>query len=165
MPALNKAKELLSEIDSQIADAQKSLKELTNQRKAIAKLVSSLGVAVGRNTSKRGRPKGKARGKRTDWNKIIASFKGSFSIDDLAKASKKAKGNVNQAIQNLKNAGKIKSTGKRGEYQKAGPVAKSSRPKDAKKKAAKKTTTKKAAAPKQPTPATAQKAEGEKKEG
>ncbi|MBI4167598.1 MAG: hypothetical protein HY515_01435 [Candidatus Aenigmarchaeota archaeon] len=153
MPALDKARELLSEIDSQIADAQKSLKELSAQRKTIAKLVSTLG-GTGRSTSKRGRPKGKARGKRTDWNKVVASFKGSFSIDDLVKASKKAKGTVNQAIQNLKNAGKIKSTGNRGEYQRAGVA--SARPKSSKKKVAKKKVAKKLAAPKQPIPATAQ---------
>src|SRR3989338_413483 len=70
-----------------------------------------------------------------NWEKVIASFKGSFSIDDLSKASKKAKGTVNQAIQNLKKAKKIKPTGKRGEYQRVGAVAK---PKAVKKKTAKK---------------------------
>lgn len=161
MPALDKAKELLSEIDTQIADAQKSLKELTTQRKAIAKLVSTLGVAVGRNTSKRGRPKGKVRGKKTDWNKVIASFKRPFSIDDLVKASKKSKPTVNQAIQNLKKAGKIKSTGKRGEYQKAGATSKTSKPK----KATKKKVAKKKTVAKQPTPFPAQKTESESDKG
>ena len=134
MTTATKAKELLSEIDRQIADAQRSLKVLQSERKGVARLVSLL--SGGRSV---GRPRGAgvgAKRTRTNWDKVIASFKGAFSIDDLAKASKKAKGTVNQAIQNLKKAGKIKPTGKRGEYQRAGAVTKAAKPKAPTKKKA-----------------------------
>ena len=132
MSTHSKAKELLSEIDTQIVGIEKSLKGLQSQRKDAARLVKSLGGSSSTG-ARRGRPAGKRT--RTNWDKVIASFRGSFSIDDLAKASKKAKGTGNQAIQNLKKAKKIKSTGKRGEYQRVGAVAK---PKAVKKKTAKK---------------------------
>lgn len=142
MNTLTKAKELLSEIDSQIKELQVQLKGLTRQRSDVAVLVKSLGGSSA-GVSRRGRPAGKRT--RTDWDKVIASFKGSFSIDDLAKASKKSKGTVNQAIQNLKKAKKIKPTGKRGEYQRIG--ASPAKAKGTTKKPAKKAL-KKAALPK-----------------
>lgn len=108
-----------------------TLKALQSQRRDAANLVKSLGGSAS-NAGKRGRPAGKRT--RTNWDQVIASFKGSFSIDDLAKASKKAKGTVNQAIQNLKKAKKIKSTGKRGEYQRV--VVSAVKPKASKKKTA-----------------------------
>lgn len=134
----SKAKELLSEIDTHIADVKRALKYLRAQRKVAAKFVSSLGESSS-GVDRRSRPTQKR--SRTNWDKVIARFKGSFSIDDLAKASGKAKGTVNQAIQNLKKAKKIKSTGRRGEYQRVGMVSKAARSKSksaSKKKAASK---------------------------
>lgn len=146
MSTQSKAKELLSEIDARIRDVERSLKSLHANRKDAAKLVKSLGGSAS-NAGRRGRPAGKRT--RTNWDKVIASFKGSFSIDDLAKASSKAKGTVNQAIQNLKKAKKIRSTGKRGEYQRVGVALKAAKSKS--KSAPKSKATSKA---KRPTPQT-----------
>lgn len=161
MDTAQKAKELLTEIDRQIADSEKSLKTLRAQRSGITKLVNILGAKAGRPRGMRGRPRGTGKRTRTDWNKVIASFKGAFSIDDLAKASKKSKGTVNQAIQNLKKAGKIKSTGKRGQYQRAGAAAKAAKHKSKAptRKATAKKVAKKKVTPKQPVSAPAQKQE------
>ena len=155
----SKAKELLSEIDAQISGIERSLKGLQAQRKEVAKLVKSLSGSSPTG-ARRGRPAGKRT--RTNWDRVIASFKGSFSIDDLAKASKKSKGTVNQAIQNLKKAKKIKPTGKRGEYQRVGAVAKPKivKKKTAKKKAVTKPQTKKKVQAKKATPKAPQPASG-----
>src|SRR3990167_10562160 len=126
MSTQEKAKSLLSELDAQIAETERSLKTLRSQQKEVSRLVRSLGGSASRGP---GRPRGRASRTRTDWNKVIGSFKGAFTIDDLAKASGKAKGTVNQAIQNLKKARKIKPTGKRGEYQRVGAAAKAAKPK------------------------------------
>ena len=143
MGTLDKAKSLLSELDAQIAETERSLKTLRSQQKEVSRLVRTLCGSASRGA---GRPRGGASRTRTDWNKVIGSFRGAFTIDDLAKASRKAKGTVNQAIQNLKKARKIKPTGKRGEYQRAGAASKTS-----KKKA--KASPKKKAQPRKPAPA------------
>lgn len=138
MSTLSKARELLAEIDKQIQDTQRGLKSLQSQRKEIAKLVKSLS---GGTTSPARARRSTRRGKRTDWNQVIARFKGSFTLDDLSKASGKAKGTVNQAVQIMKKAGKIKPTGKRGEYKRisgaAAPKAKKAAPKPKPKKSTK----------------------------
>ena len=145
MGTQDKARSLLSEIETQIAETERSLKTLRSQQKEVSRLIRSLGGSASRGP---GRPRGRASRTRTDWNKVIGSFKGAFTIDDLAKASRKAKGTVNQAIQNLKKARKIKPTGKRGEYQRAGVASKT-----AKKKGKASSKPKKKAQPRKPTPA------------
>lgn len=146
METVIKAKELLKEIDRQIAEAEKNLKTLKANRKEISKVVAMLsGKTAGKRhirkavkhkaKGRRGRAKRKvakkkaAGGKRTNWNQVISKFKKPFTLDDLVKVSKKSKGTVNQAVQVLKKAGKIVSTGKRGEYQRAGAAVRVTRPK------------------------------------
>ncbi len=123
MTPLATAKELLAGIDKEIAELQKTLEVLKEQRKPIAKLVQNLAKGApargrGRPAAKRAAKVPKGASKRTNWDKVLAKFEGTFTLDDLAKASRKKKGTVAQAVQNMKKAKKIAPTGKRGEYKK-----------------------------------------------
>ena len=116
MSTLAKAKELLSEIDSQISSCARELKSLHGQRGEIAKLVKRLGAGGGGVNAKAGR-RGR-RGKRTNWGQVLASMGKTFSLGDLAKASGKSKLTVSQAVQKMKKDKKIAASGKRGVYKK-----------------------------------------------
>lgn len=120
MSTMTKAKELLSEIDSQIGALERDLKGLRSQRGEIARLVKRLGAGgaspragAPARADRRGR-----RGKRTDWGQVLAAMGKTFSLGDLAKASGKSKLTVSQAVQKMKKDKKIAATGKRAVYKK-----------------------------------------------
>ncbi|MEK6710874.1 MAG: hypothetical protein AABZ64_09875 [Nitrospinota bacterium] len=116
MSALSKAKELLSEVDSQIGSLDRELRNLRGQRGEIAKLVKRLGAGGGSVKAKAGK-RGR-RGKRTDWGQVLASMGATFSLGDLAKASGKSKLTVSQAVQKMKKEKKIAATATRAVYKK-----------------------------------------------
>ena len=105
MSTLAKAKELLSEIDSQISSCARELKGLRGQRGEIAKLVKCLGAGGGG-------------GKGRKWGQVLAAMGKTFSLGDLAKASGKSKLTVSQAVQKMKKDKKIAASGQRGVYKK-----------------------------------------------
>ncbi|MBI3126378.1 MAG: hypothetical protein HYZ11_02095 [Candidatus Tectomicrobia bacterium] len=120
MSTLTKAKELLTEIDSQINSLSRELKTMRAQRSDAARMVKRLGSVDGggRRGPKAGGRRG-PRGKRTNWNQVLASMSGTFSLNDLSKASGKSKLTVSQAVQKMKKEKKIAATAKRGVYKKA----------------------------------------------
>lgn len=117
MSTSTKARELLSEIDSQIGALARDLKNLRAQRGEVAKLAKRLGASGGGVKAKAGK-RGRRRGKRTNWGQVLASMGSSFSLNDLAKASGKNKLTVSQAVQKMKKEKKIAATAKRAVYKK-----------------------------------------------
>ena len=116
MSTLAKARELLSEFDSQISSCMRELGSLRSQRGEIAKLVKRMGAGGGSANAKPGR-RGR-RGKRTNWGQVLAAMGKTFSLGELAKASGKSKLTVSQAVQKMKKDKKIAASGQRGVYKK-----------------------------------------------
>jgi hypothetical protein len=121
MSTLAKAKELLSEIDSQISSFTRDLRNLRAQRTDVARMVKRLGSSdsMMRRGAKAGAGRRGRRGKRTNWGQVLTSMGSTFSLNDLAKASGKNKLTVSQAVQKMKKEKKIAATAKRGVYKKA----------------------------------------------